>query len=131
MKLKHTILGLALTAALVLPSSAADVLAVNGQNLWSEAQAQLVEGGTTYVSLRTVTEALAPSANVSWENGTAWVRGRGLTLSAKPGEQWMTVNGRALYIPHQVRLVNGKTMVPVRVLAQALGDRWTGAPRTA
>ena len=50
MKLKHTILGLALTAALVLPSSAADVLAVNGQNLWSEAQAQLVEGGTTYVS---------------------------------------------------------------------------------
>ena len=123
MKLKHTILGLALTAALVLPSSAADVLAVNGQNLWSEAQAQLVEGGTTYVSLRTVTEALAPSANVSWENGTAWVRGRGLTLSAKPGEQWMTVNGRALYIPHQVRLVNGKTMVPVRVLAQALGGQ--------
>ena len=121
MKIKHTILGLALTAALVLPGSAADVLSVNGQNLWDKAQAQMVEGGTTYVSLRAMAEVLAPGADVTWEDGTAWVRGQGLTLSAKPGEQWLTVNGRALYVPYQVRLTNGKTMVPVRVLAQALG----------
>ena len=121
MKIKQTILGLALTAALVLPGSAADVLSVNGQNLWDKAQAQLVEGGTTYVSLRAVAEVLAPGADVTWEDGTAWVRGRGLALSAKPGEQWLTVNGRALYVPYQVRLTNDRTMVPVRVLAQALG----------
>ena len=123
MKLKQTILGLALTAALVLPVSAADVLAVNGQNLWNQAQAHLVSGGTTYVSLRTVAEALAPDAAVTWENETAWVRGSGLTLSARPGDQWLTVNGRALYIPDQVRLENDRTMVPVRVLAKALGGR--------
>lgn len=123
MKLRQTLLGLALTAALVLPGSAADVLSVNGQNLWNQAQARLVGGGTTYVSLRTVTEALAPGASVTWEDGAAWVRGAGLTMSARPGEQWLTVNGRALYIPDQVLLENGRTMVPVRVLAQALGGQ--------
>lgn len=128
MKMKRTLLGMALAAsltapaaALALPASAADVLSVNGQNLWSQSQAHLVEGGTTYVSLRTVAQALAPSAEITWEDGAAWVRGNGLTLSARPGEQWLMVNDRALYIPHQVRLENGRTMVPVRVLAQALG----------
>lgn len=121
MKIKQLIAGAALAAALVLPASAADVLSVNGRNLWNQAQARLVEGDTTYVSLRTVSEALAPGAQVTWEEGTAWVRGNGLTLSARPGDQWLTVNGRALYIPHQVRLENGRTMVPVRTLAQALG----------
>ena len=130
MKWKHTLVGLALTAALVLPASAADVLSVNGQNLWAKAQAHLVEGGTTYVSLRTVAEALAPNASVSWEDGAAWVRGSGVVLSARPGDQWLTVNGRALYVPYQVRLVNGSTMVPVRVLAQALGSELEWSART-
>lgn len=128
MKMKQTLLGMALAAslmapatALAVPASAADVLSINGQNLWTQSQAHLVEGGTTYVSLRTVAQALAPNTKVTWEDGAAWVRGNGLTLSARPGEQWLMVNDRALYIPHQVRLENGRTMVPVRVLAQALG----------
>ncbi len=122
MKIKRTILGLALAAALVLPASAADVLSVNGQNLWTQAKARLV-GNTTYVSLRTVAGVLAPDTTVTWESGSAWVRGEGLTLSAKPGEQWLTVNDRALYIPQGVRLEGGTTLVPIRVLAQALGGR--------
>lgn len=87
MKMKQAVAGLALAAALVVPASAADVLSVNGQNLWSQAQARLVEEGTTYVSLRAVANVLSPDAAVTWEDGTAWVRGAGLTLSAKPGEQ--------------------------------------------
>ena len=121
MKMKQAAAGLALAAALVLPAAAADVLSVNGQNLWSQAQAQLVEGDTTYVSLRTVASVLAPGAAVTWEDGTAWVRGAGFTLSARPGEQWLMVNGRALYIPHGVRLEEGSTLVPIRALARALG----------
>ncbi|MCI9309481.1 MAG: copper amine oxidase, partial [Oscillospiraceae bacterium] len=121
MNFKQTIAGVALAAALVLPASAADVLSVNGRDLWGPAQARLVEGGTTYVSLRTVAQALSPDAVVTWEDGTAWVRGEGVELSARPGDQWMTVNGRALYVPYQVRLEDGRTLVPVRPLAQALG----------
>ena len=135
MKMKQAVAGLALAAALVVPASAADVLSVNGQNLWSQAQARLVEEGTTYVSLRAVANVLSPDAAVTWEDGTAWVRGAGLTLSAKPGEQWLTVNGRALYIPHGVRLEKGSTLVPIRALATALGgevdwDREAGVTLT-
>lgn len=113
-------LGLALALPLAQPASAADVLSVGGENLWERAGARLVGGGTTYVSLRTVAEILAPEAQVSWEGGAAWVRGEGATLSAKPGQQWLTVNDRALYIPNGVLLENGRTLVPVRVLAEAL-----------
>ena len=120
MKMKQAAAGLALAAALVLPASAANVLSVNGQNLWTQAQARLVEEDTTYVSLRAVVNVLAPDAAVTWEDGTAWVRGTGLTLSARPGEQWLTVNGRALYIPHGVRLERGSTLVPIRALAKDL-----------
>ena len=125
MKFGKALTGAALAAALtlpaVLPASAANVLSVGGQNVWSQASARLVGGGTTYVSLRTVAGLLAPDAKVSWENGTAWVRGSGLTLSARPGDVWLTVNDRALYIPYGVQLENGRTLVPVRALAEALG----------
>ena len=119
--LMGTVLAAALSLPLTLPASAVDVLSVGGQNVWTEASARLVGGGTTYVSLRTVAGLLAPDTEVSWENGTAWVRGSGLTLSARPGDVWLTVNDRALYIPYGVRLENGRTLVPVRVLAEALG----------
>ena len=134
MKIKHTLLDLALTAALVLPASAAETLNVNGRNLWEQARARMV-GNTTYVSLRAVTGLLAPEAQVAWENGEARVRGLGLTLTARPGEQWLTVNGRALYLPDGVRLENGVTTVPIRALATALGgevdwDREAGVTLT-
>ncbi len=126
MKVKTAILSLALagalTAGLVPSASAADVLNVNGENLWSQAAARVIDG-STYVSLRTVAQALLPGAQVSWEGGSAWVRGDGVTLSAAPGQSWLAVNGRALYIPGGVRLENGRTLVPVRVLAQALGGQ--------
>ena len=126
MKFGKAAAGVALSLTLALPlaqpaAAAANVLSVGGENLWNQASARLVEGGTTYVSLRTVAELLAPAAKVSWENGTAWVRGNGLTLSARPGDVWLTVNDRALYVPHGVLLENGRTLVPIRVLAEALG----------
>lgn len=120
MKIKHTLLGLALTAALVLPAHGADTLTVNGENLWAQTQAHMV-GDTTYVALRAAVRALAPEARVSWEDGAARVRGAGLDLAARPGDQWLTVNGRALYVPDGVLLEDGVTAVPVRALAAALG----------
>ena len=126
MKFRKAWIGTALAAALTLPavlpaSAAAEVLSAGGRNVWSEAGARLVGEGTTYVSLRTVAGLLAPEAAVSWEHSAAWVRGDGLTLSAKPGDVWLTVNDRALYIPNGVLLEDGRTLVPIRVLAEALG----------
>ena len=125
MKFRKAWIGTALAAVLTLSAiqtaSAVEVLSVEGRNVWSEAGARLVGGDTTYVSLRTVAGLLAPEAGVFWENGTAWVRGDGLTLSARPGDVWLTANDRALYISGGVLLENGRTLVPIRVLAEALG----------
>ena len=125
MKLRKAWIGSALAALVILgaalPARAVEVLSVEGRNVWSEADTRIVGEGTAYVSLRTVAGLLAPEAAVDWEDGAAWVRGDGLTLRARPGDVWLTVNDRALYIPNGVLLENGRTLVPIRVLAEALG----------
>ena len=125
MKFRKAWIGTALAAVVmlsaVLPARAVEVLSVEGRNVWSEARARVVGYGTTYVSLRTVAGLLAPEAEVSWEDGAAWVRGDGLTLCARPGDLWLTVNDRALYIPGGVLAEDGRVLVPIRVLAEALG----------
>ena len=91
-----------------------------------------VENGVTYVSLRTVSEYLDPDAQVSWEMGRAVVRGEGLDLSAVPGEKWLISNDRYVYIAGGVKLENGKTLVPIRALAEAFGAEvsWDGSTNT-
>lgn len=122
MKIKHALLGMALTASLIMPACAARTLNMNGENLWEQTQARMV-GDTTYVSLRAVSELLAPGARVTWEDDEARVQGAGLTLTARPGDQWLTVNERALYVPDGVQLEGGTTMVPLRTAAEALGGQ--------
>lgn len=86
------------------------------------------EAGTTYVSLRLMSRALAPLARIAWESGTASVRCEGLELEAVPGEKWIVANGRYLYVPGGVRLQEGRVLLPVRVLADAFGAdvAWDG-----
>ena len=122
MKIKKIVMSVIAAAALTLPASAADVLLICGENVWEQAGARLVED-TTYVSLRTVTELLAPELEVSWVDGVACVQGESLSLFARPGDNWMTVNDRVLRVPYGVRLEEGRTMVPVRTLTAALGGR--------
>ena len=117
----RTALAATLILSAVLPTRAVEVLSVEGRDVWSEANARVVGEGTTYVSLRTVAGLLSPEDEVFWEDGAAWVRGDGLTLCAKPGDLWLTVNDRALYIPGGVLAENGRVLVPIRVLAEALG----------
>ncbi|MGN1003706.1 MAG: cell wall hydrolase [Oscillospiraceae bacterium] len=76
---------------------------------------------TTYVSLRSVVMALRPDATVTWEGDHAAVTAEGLTISVYPSKCYLVANGRYLYLPYGVRMEDGRTMLPVRVLAQALG----------
>jgi N-acetylmuramoyl-L-alanine amidase len=75
----------------------------------------------TYVSLRSVTQALRPDAVVSWEGDHASVTASGLTITAYPYQTYLVANGRYLYLPYGVRYENNAIMVPVRELAEALG----------
>ena len=132
MKFWNILIGTALAAVLTLsavhPASAVEVLSVEGRNVWSEVSTRVVGEGTAYVSLRTAVGLLAPEAELTWEDGAAWARGDGLTLSAKPGDVWLTVNDRALYIPDGVLVENGQILVPLRVLAEALGGSTDWSP---
>ncbi len=111
----------ALVLALSLTATAhAFRMTVDGRDIWQHAMARMV-GDTTYVSLRMVTEILAPDAQVSWTGSAARVEADGLTLVAVPGQKYLTVNDRAIYVPDGVRLEDGRVLVPIRVLAAALG----------
>lgn len=117
--MKRLFLSLALSLSLTLtPALAAGTLTVDGRTVDADAT---VRNNTTYVSLRAVTQALQPDALILWTGDRAQAEGEAFTLTAQPGALYLEVNGRALYIPQGVLLENGRTLVPVRVLAEALG----------
>ncbi len=124
-----TALALAMGALLTAPVSAVTRrLEVDGQDIWNRAGAYMV-GDTTYVSLRTMAEVLAPDAEVSWSGGRARISGSGIEVAAAPGQNYLTFDDRAVYIPDGVRMVNDRVMVPVRAIAKALGGAvdWSAA----
>lgn len=90
-----------------------------------------VESGTTYIGLRSVARAMDEEAVVTWESGAAMVRTEDLELRAVPGEKWICANGRYLYVPGGVQLIEGRTLLPIRVLADAFGAMvdWNGETR--
>lgn len=96
-----------------------DIL-VNGCSIRKQAAAYVYQQ-TTYISLRAMVEAIDPSAQVSWANNGALVEADGLTITAQPGNTYITANGRYLYVPEGILLCNGNTLVPVRIMARALG----------
>ncbi len=131
--MKKRLLLLVLCLSLWLSAAAGAVsVRVDGAPLTESAQARIING-STYVALRAVVEAIRPDAVVSWENGQAVVRAGDLELTAVPGELYIVANGRYLFAASGVRLQNGRTMVPLRPLAKALGAEvgWDAATGTA
>lgn len=117
-----------LTGALTIGSAEAVTVKVNGRDLSAGAY---IDNHTTYVPLRTLSQGLG-EVDVRWDGVSAWVVGSGLTLSARPGEDWIVVNGRQVQAPGGVRLENGVTLVPVRALAEAMDAQvaWDEAAQT-
>lgn len=116
-KVRSAIFALALTALLASGASAVSLQVAETRLTEQVALYQ----STTYAPLRAVSTALAPNAKVSWENGIARIQTPSLTLTARPGDSFFEANGRMLYAPDGVKLINGTTLVPVRALAKAFG----------
>ncbi len=91
-----------------------------------------IEAGRTLLPLRFVGEALG--ARVDWDAETrgvkVWKEGEELTLAVDKLEA--RVNGQAVVLDVPPRLIQGRTMVPLRFFAENLGVRvdWNGRQRT-
>lgn len=131
-KFKRVLTAGVLTAALTLGAASAATVTVRGTSLPASAGTFLIND-RTYVPLRTVAQLLDPSAEVSWEDGTAAVTTDELELTATVGERWLKANGRYFHLPDGVRLVDNKVMVHVRPLAEAMGGsvQWDADSREA
>ena len=121
--MKRTLLcGLLAAAALCLPVQAARPanLQVDGELLETSAY---VKEGTAYAPLRELLEALG-DWNVWWDGSAARAVSEDASLSADPDGNTLTVNGR--HYPCVVDVVEGRTYVPLRLTAEALGGsaRW-------
>lgn len=94
---------------------------VNGQPVY-DAAPQLIEG-EAYFHLRALFETVLPGCTISWDGGQALVSGvtaagETVELAARPGDCYVAVNGRCLYLPAGVQLIGGKTMLPLSLLAE-------------
>lgn len=118
-----------LTALSLTFTTAAAQVEVGGTTL-SQSEGW-VENGVSYVTLR----ALSREAgyDLSWDGGAARMTASGLELTARPGACYVEVNGRALYLPGGVRVVEGRVALPLRTLENALGGRvdWDSSTATA
>lgn len=93
--------------------------------------APFIEDGTAYVPLVAFAQTMGEHT-AYWDGRQAQVSSPDVTITAAPGEQWVEANGRCLYVPGEVRLVSGRTMVPIRTLAQIYGAQvsWESQTRT-
>ena len=133
LRFRHLFLCFALTAALCLPAHAARQVTViiDGTPLNTATVSCRIYGGSTYVPLTDFAAAMGTTA-VRWDGSAATVSGNGITLTAPKNQCYLTANERCFYLPQGVKLVEGRTMVPVTALAAAygLGVRWDGAAST-
>ncbi len=120
-----------LLSAVPIHASALSVT-VAGSPLKVSATAPFAVNGVTYVALADFCPAMG-ACSVTWSNGAATVTASGLSLTAAPGACYLTANGRCLYASGGIRVVGGRTMVPLRLLAQVYGASigWNGQSRTA
>ena len=100
--------------------------------------AYIIENGVTYLPLRTLAMQMLDTPEIYWSdaNGYAVVKTDSLTITAKPGDCYITANGRYLALsglyPAEITLVGGVTYVPLRTAVRAMGGEihWNAADRT-
>ncbi len=136
------VLSLALSSLSFISAEEKDItVIVNGTKIKSDVPAQIVEG-RTLLPVRAIFEAFG--MYVSWDADTKTVTGKGFdsAITMKIGDNKLKLYGVKNFteassftefsadVPAQI--IDGRTMVPVRALAEALNSEvlWNGEDRT-
>lgn len=92
------------------------------------------QNGVTYVALAPMALALESNAQIGWDatSKIVTVYTEKLTLTAQVGEQYVVANGRYLYLPDGVQMVDDKVTVPLSLLTKAFDAAlsWDAATST-
>lgn len=112
-------------------ASAPITITINGQVLPTDLP-PIVKDGRTLVPLRVIFEALG--AQVSWDGSSGRIAGTkaNLTIVLNVGNKSASINGNAILLDITPQIINGRTMVPTRFVAESLGAKveWNAASRT-
>ncbi len=104
---------------------------LNGQ-LMSFDQPPVIIGGSTMVPMRAIFEALG--ASITWDASTQTVKAAkgNITISLLIGAQTAMVNGIETPLSQAAQILNGRTLVPLRFVAESLQAEvlWDGNART-
>lgn len=104
---------------------------INGQPLTMDVAPQ-IQSGRTLVPMRAIFEALG--AQVYWDDATSTIRAyrRESAIVLQLGNKKAWVNGPAVNLDVAPVAISGRTMVPLRFVAEALGCEvgWDEATRT-
>ncbi|WP_158299330.1 copper amine oxidase N-terminal domain-containing protein [Paenibacillus antri] len=122
-----------MTFAVFLPqqAQAASVIRIyiDGALLQTD-QNPVIVNGRTLVPLRGIFEAL--NASVMWDQKTQTVTAfkRGTTVSLTIGDRTATIDQQTTQLDTPAQIINGRTVVPVRFVSEALGEEVTWDPKT-
>lgn len=112
-------------------AKASPIVLLDGHQLSFEVS-PTVENGTTLVPVRAVFEALG--ATVQWDGYTQTVTvGKvGTTIKITMGQTTAYKNGSPVTLQVPAKLINNRTMVPLRFVSEALGAQvnWNGSTQT-
>jgi hypothetical protein len=104
-------------------------ITVNGKEVAFD-QRPVFANATVLVPVRFVMESLG--ANVQWHPKTRTVTARRgkYDLALRIGQQYNRANGKQVYVYTPPRIVNGRTLVPLRFVTEALGGTVNWDART-
>lgn len=127
---KFLVLALVLAMCLMLGGvtyAAGPTVVLDGKPLET---AGVIDNGRTLVPLRAVFEAMG--AQVTYDQGIIDVAGSQASVRLHVGRQTAYVNGQSHLLDVPARIVDGRTMVPFRFVAEALDCKveWKPAART-
>ena len=77
--------------------------------------------GIAYVSLRAASLALRPDCEIVWDQTQAIITAEGLNFTVNPNNNYVTANGRCLYVQQGIIFENGTICIPARVISTVFG----------
>lgn len=106
-------------------------IVVNGKTVSSDIS-PVIEQGRTLVPIRVISENIGATVGWDGKSKTVTVTMNQKVVMLKIGNKYATVNGKNINLDVPAKILNGRTLVPLRFIGESLGATvtWDGTTRT-